>query len=89
MGDLDLTISDKKLVAPNTKVVYLGILIDTENGTVSIPPDKLHQISDTVRQWLTKQAVLRDNCNPYWVCCCMFIRAVNEYSSLDRRVDLC
>ena len=42
MGDLGLTISDKKLVPPSTQVVCLGILINTEQGTVSIPPDKLH-----------------------------------------------
>ena len=54
MGDLGLTISDKKLVAPSTQVVCLGILINTENGTVSIPPDKLCQICDTVGQWLGK-----------------------------------
>ena len=51
MNELGLTISDSKLVAPSTKVVCLGVLIDTENGTVSIPPDKLLQINDTVRHW--------------------------------------
>ena len=54
MNELDLTISDTKLVAPSTKVVCLGVLINIEEGTVSIPPEKLRQISDTVRQWLTK-----------------------------------
>ena len=54
MKGLGLTISDKKLVAPSTKVVCLGVLINTEEGTVSIPPEKLRQIIDTVRQWLTK-----------------------------------
>ena len=54
MGDLGLTISESKLVPPSTQVVCLGILINTENGTVSIPPEKLRQISDTVRQWLGK-----------------------------------
>ena len=48
MGDLGLTISDKKLVAPSTKVVCLGILIGTEKGTASMSPDKFRQISDTV-----------------------------------------
>ena len=51
MNELGLTISDSRLVAPSTKVVCLGVLIDTENGTVSIPPDKLRQINDTVRHW--------------------------------------
>ena len=54
MKDLGLTISDSKLVPPSTQVVCLGVLIDTEKGTVSIPPDKLSQINDTVRQWIKK-----------------------------------
>ena len=32
----------------------LGVLINTENGTISIPVDKLNQINDTVRQWMQK-----------------------------------
>ena len=51
MNELGLTISDSKLVAPSTKVVCLGVLINTENGTVSIPPHKLCQINDTMRHW--------------------------------------
>ena len=38
MNDLGLTISDSKLVPPGTKVVCLGVLINTEDGTVYIPP---------------------------------------------------
>ena len=53
-NNLGLTISEKYLVEPSTKVVCLGVLINTEEGTVSIPPDKLRQISDTVRQWLNR-----------------------------------
>ena len=54
MQQLGLTVSDKKLVPPSTKVVCLGVLIDTENGTVSIPPEKLRQINDMVKEWLSK-----------------------------------
>ena len=54
MKDLGLTISDKKMVSLSTKVVCLGILINTDEGTVSIPPDKLCQIIDTVHQWLNR-----------------------------------
>ena len=43
MKELGLTISDSKLVPPSTKVVCLGVLIDTEKGTVSIAPDKLRK----------------------------------------------
>ena len=52
MKKLGLTINDKKLVPPSTKVVYLDMLINTEEGTVSIPPYKLRQINDTVNKWL-------------------------------------
>ena len=41
MKYLGLTISDKKLIPPSIQVVCLGVLIDTERGTVSIPPKKL------------------------------------------------
>ena len=54
MKQLGLTVSDKKLVPPSTQVVCLGVLIDTEKGTVSIPPEKLHQIN-MVKEWLTKK----------------------------------
>ena len=39
--DLGLTISQKKLVSPSTKVTCLGIVIDTKEGTVSIPSEKM------------------------------------------------
>ena len=44
LAKLGLTVSDKKLVPPSTQVVCLGILVDTVQCTVSIPPDKLHSI---------------------------------------------
>ena len=57
MSHLGLTDSQKKLVAPATQVTCLGVLIDTVKGTVSIPSEKLEQISVTVRQWLSKSVV--------------------------------
>ena len=53
-NDLGLTISQKKLVSPSTQVTCLGVLIDTVNGTISIPPDKLRDVTDTVHQWLER-----------------------------------
>ena len=55
MKQLGLTVSEKKLVPPSTQMVCLGVLIDTEKGTVSIPSEKLHQINDMVKEWLTKK----------------------------------
>ena len=43
MQKLGLCISSKKLVFPGTKAVCLGVLVDTVEGTVSIPPEKLTQ----------------------------------------------
>ena len=48
---LGLTVSQKKLVPPTTSVVCLGVEINTLSGTVSIPAEKLRQISDTVKEW--------------------------------------
>ena len=50
MQDLSLTVSVKKLVAPSTSVVCLGVLIDTEAATISIPDAKLVQIVNTVKE---------------------------------------
>ena len=33
----------------------LGVLIDTVTGTVSIPSEKLRQINDMVKEWITKK----------------------------------
>ena len=52
---LGLTISQKKLVPPSTSVVCLGVQIDTEKGSISIPQAKLRQICDTVKEWENKK----------------------------------
>ena len=44
MGELGLTVSEKKLVAPSMQVTCLGVLTDTVKGTLLIPPEKLHDI---------------------------------------------
>ena len=57
MSDLGLTVSKKKLVAPSTQVTCLGVMINTVEGTIAIPPEKLQQINDTVVDWLGKSVV--------------------------------
>ena len=44
IAKLGLSISEKKLVIPSMQAVCLVILIDTQNGTISIPPEKLEQV---------------------------------------------
>ena len=53
---LGLTISEKKLVPPGTRVTCLGVLIDTENVTISIPHEKLQEICSTVQEWSDKKS---------------------------------
>ena len=52
MAQLGLTISDKKLVPPATCVTCLGVMIDTVQGTIAIPPEKLATNLNEVHQWL-------------------------------------
>ena len=54
MNELGLTISQKKLVSSSMQVTCLGMLIDTVNGTISIPPDKFCDVMDTLCQWLMR-----------------------------------
>ena len=53
LAELGLDISLKKLVPPSTSVC-LGIQVDSISKTVSIPTDKLHEITQLCSQWSTK-----------------------------------
>ena len=55
MTQLGITVSEKKLVPPTTRAVCLGILIDTVDGTVAIPPEKLQDVKNMVNQWKGKK----------------------------------
>ena len=52
---LGLTINPKKLVAPSTSLICLGILINTETRTMAVPPDKLDSIINMCSQWKNKK----------------------------------
>ena len=56
LADLGLDISMDKLVQPSTSVVCLGILIDSKNQTISIPPDKLQEIVHMCAVWSNKKS---------------------------------
>ena len=51
LTQLSLHINLKKLVAPCTSLVCLGILINTETKTMSVPPDKLENVISMCNQW--------------------------------------
>ena len=54
LQDLGLNISEHKLVYPTTKVICLGVEIDTEKFIISVPPQKLEEIRVACQDWLTK-----------------------------------
>ena len=54
LTDLGLDISNKKIVEPSTKVICLGILFDTEEFSISVPPEKLAKIIDMCSLWKEK-----------------------------------
>ena len=55
LAELGLSVSDKKLVPPSTRVTCLGIVIDTTEFTMSIPTEKLQAVKDLCSQWCFKQ----------------------------------
>ena len=54
LSKLGLDISYKKLVPSSISVVCLGILIDTVDRTISIPPQKLQDIVCMCRNWSSR-----------------------------------
>ena len=55
LTELGFDISEKKVVKPATKVTCLGVDIDTEEFTVSIPPDKVTEILLECKAWAHRQ----------------------------------
>ena len=53
LAELGLEVSSKKLVPP-TSVICLGILIDSQDRTISIPHKKLGEIVDLCTSWTSK-----------------------------------
>ena len=63
LRQLGLQVSEKKLENPTTCLNCLGILIDTETFTMSIPPQKFREIWDKCCQWQKNAIATKDNCN--------------------------
>ena len=57
LQDLGFTLSSEKLVCPSTSAGFLGVLINTKEGTISIPPVKLEKIYETISEWSSKKGL--------------------------------
>ena len=51
---LGVLINRNKLVGPSTVLTYLGILIDTENMQIRLPPEKLESLKNLLATWSSK-----------------------------------
>ena len=60
LQDLGLEISKSKLVEPSTQVVCLGILVDTVNRTISVPPEKLQDIRHICKSWVHRKTCTKN-----------------------------
>ena len=57
LGDLGLPLAVKKLAPPAKTIQWLGILFDADNRTLSIPGRKLEEITNTISQLYTRNAM--------------------------------
>ena len=48
---LGFPIATHKTEGPGRRIVYLGIVIDAEEGVLRLPEEKLRQLQRTVREW--------------------------------------
>ena len=49
--DLGLKESKSKAIAPSTEMTYLGVMFNTKNMTMSVPPDKLTELKSIIDKW--------------------------------------
>ena len=61
MEDLGLVESAKKAESPSTQMTYLGVMFDSNNMTMRVPPDKLAEIKSEIGQWMKKTTITRKN----------------------------
>jgi len=56
---LGVTLAPEKKEGPATRLVFLGIEVDTVAGTLSLPGDKLAQLRQEIDNWLHRRACQR------------------------------
>ena len=49
--ELDVTVATEKCEGPTTRIVFLGIEIDSERLEMQLPTDKLERLKETIRSW--------------------------------------
>ena len=49
---MNIPLAEDKILGPATKVIYLGIEIDSTNLTISVPADKYNELMVLLPSWL-------------------------------------
>ena len=88
MDESGLTVGQKKLVPPSMKVVCLGILMDSDAGTILIPSEKLMQLQEAVKEWQKKEVCTKQHFSRYWNFYYMCINVCSARTFLNRMVDI-
>ena len=55
LRQVGLPVNEKKVGTPGTKITCLGILIDTKEGILAIPEQKMAEIKKLCKVWLNKK----------------------------------
>ncbi len=53
--NLGFRIANNKVDGPSTCIPFLGIIIDTEAGVLSLPADKLHRLQREISAWASRK----------------------------------
>ena len=57
LGDLGLGESEKKAEAPSTKMTYLGVLFNSVEMTMAVPPEKITEIKAEIGKWVWRTTI--------------------------------
>lgn len=52
---LNVPFKESKLEGPSTRITFLGIMLDTETISVSVPPTKRKKIQESLTNWANKK----------------------------------
>lgn len=55
-SQLHFPVAAEKTAGPSTSLVFLGVLINTVEGTLSLPPEKLDRLHRLLQQWQGRKA---------------------------------
>ena len=59
LADLGLSESLKKAEAPTRRITYLGVEFDSEQMTMSVPPDKITEIKSEIGKWARRTTITK------------------------------